>query len=483
MDVSKLSSITGYASNRIPATIDDVARMFDVSLNTIQELDGFAMQFQSNDLRLVISKECADAIIKIVCEHNTKLKMWLRSPGQQVQENDEMFKDSIDNGPYQFKSEITIKDTGGVTEIRRPQRLKDLAGEDNLRESIHSYHLRFTKLINDMRTILINMSPMQITTKFVNHLQPEWIRFVTAAKQTKDLHNVNFDQLYAFLKHNEKDAKEVREMRQRFPESLALLANTYNPPLSYNRARVLNTVGNTGANQPRVVRCYNCNGEGRIAKKCTARKGVKDFEWFKDKMLLAQAQKAGVVLNEEQQNFLADSLEEIDDCEDLQLPATTNFKADHVDVYDSDCDDKATTNAVFMANLSPVGSLNDDTVEPRYDSDIHYMVPYYDTYHDSDMLNSNIQEVGYMENIVSNNESYDELKGNIDVISYNYMLNIGNDEDKYVPPLVQKNDMMLSVIEQMKSQVEKCNMVNQESKSVNESLTASLNDTKKESDF
>nr|GFB43337.1 zinc knuckle CX2CX4HX4C [Tanacetum cinerariifolium] len=52
MDVSKLNSITGYASNRIPATIDDVARMFDVSLNTIQELDGFAMQFQSNDLGL-----------------------------------------------------------------------------------------------------------------------------------------------------------------------------------------------------------------------------------------------------------------------------------------------------------------------------------------------------------------------------------------------------------------------------------------------
>nr|GEY05668.1 hypothetical protein [Tanacetum cinerariifolium] len=222
--------------------------------------------------------------------------------------------------------------------------------------------------------------------------------------------------------------------------------------------QVLNTVGNTGGNQPRVVRCYNCNGEGRIAKKCTARKGVKDFEWFKDKILLAQAQKAGVVLNEEQQNFLADSLEEINDCEDLQLPATTNFKADHVDAYDSDCDDNATTNAIFMANLSPVGSLNDDTVEPRYDSDIHYKVPYYDTYHDSDMLNSNIQEVGYIENIVSNNESYDELKGNIDVISYNYMLNIRNDEDKYVPPPVQKNDMMFSVIEQMKSQVEKCNM-------------------------
>ncbi|GJZ54452.1 retrovirus-related pol polyprotein from transposon TNT 1-94 [Tanacetum coccineum] len=143
-----------------------------------------------------------------------------------------------------------------------------------------------------------------------------------------------------------------------------------------------------------------------MAKKCTARKRMKDSEWFKEKMLLAESQEAGVVLNDEQQNFLADSLEETDDY----------------------CDDKATANAIFMSNLSPVGSLNDDTVAPRYDS--------------------NIQEQGYIENIVSNNESYDELP--------------------------EKNDMILSVIEQMKSQVEKYNMVNQEKQSEIESLTSDI---------
>ncbi|GJU14947.1 hypothetical protein Tco_1142913 [Tanacetum coccineum] len=147
----------------------------------------------------------------------------------------------------------------------------------------------------------------------------------------------------------------------------------------------------------------------------------------------------GVVLNDEQQDFLADSLEETDDCEDLQLQAASNFKADHVDAYDSDCDDEATANAIFMANLSLVGSLNDDTVEPYYDFDIL-------------------------------SESYDELTSNNNVISYtDYMLTIGNDDDH-----VQKNDMMLSVIEQMKSQVGKCNMVNQEKQSENGSLTSEL---------
>nr|GEV39633.1 reverse transcriptase domain-containing protein [Tanacetum cinerariifolium] len=151
----------------------------------------------------------------------------------------------------------------------------------------------------------------------------------------------------------------------------------------------------------------------------------------------------------------SNSLEETDDCEDLQLQAIANFKADQVDVYDSDGDDKVTANEIFVENFSPVGSLNDDTVKPRYDSDILFEVPHYDTYHDSDMLNSNIQELGYIENIISNNEPYDELTGNSNVISYtDYMLTIGNNEDNYVPPFIQKNDMILYVIKQMKSQVE-----------------------------
>ncbi|GJW65620.1 integrase, catalytic region, zinc finger, CCHC-type containing protein [Tanacetum coccineum] len=111
-----------------------------------------------------------------------------------------------------------------------------------------------------------------------------------------------------------------------------------------SRARVVNPIGYVRANQTRIIRCYNCNGKGHIAKQCTAKKRVKDSE----------------------------CLEKTNDCEDLQLQATSNFKADHVDAYDSDCDDKATANAIFMENLSPVGSINEDTVEPHYDSDILY---------------------------------------------------------------------------------------------------------------
>nr|GEV16869.1 ribonuclease H-like domain-containing protein [Tanacetum cinerariifolium] len=57
------------------------------------------------------------------------------------------------------------------------------------------------------------------------------------AKQAKDLHNVKFDQLYTFLKHNEKDANEVQVMRQRYLDPVALIASTYNPNPSYSSQR------------------------------------------------------------------------------------------------------------------------------------------------------------------------------------------------------------------------------------------------------
>nr|GEV20906.1 hypothetical protein [Tanacetum cinerariifolium] len=97
---------------------------------------------------------------------------------------------------------------------------------------------------------------------------------------------------------------------------------------------------------------------------------VKDVEWFKEKMILAQEQEAGVILHEDQQDFLADRLEEIDDCDDLLVHTTTNFKADHVDAYDSNCDDEETACAIFMASISPAGSINGDTADPSYDFEL-----------------------------------------------------------------------------------------------------------------
>ncbi|GKE73910.1 hypothetical protein Tco_1535951 [Tanacetum coccineum] len=40
---------------------------------------------------------------------------------------------------------------------------------------------------------------MQVNTKFLNSLPPEWSKFLTDVKLVKDLHTTNFDQLHAYL--------------------------------------------------------------------------------------------------------------------------------------------------------------------------------------------------------------------------------------------------------------------------------------------
>ncbi|GKE14380.1 retrovirus-related pol polyprotein from transposon TNT 1-94 [Tanacetum coccineum] len=75
-----------------------------------------------------------------------------------------------------------------------------------LGETIHLYYMRFSQLINDMHTIRMTMKPLQVNTKFVNHLQPEWSKFITDIKLAKDMHTTNFDHL--------------------FPDQIALVANS-----------------------------------------------------------------------------------------------------------------------------------------------------------------------------------------------------------------------------------------------------------------
>nr|GEY05226.1 integrase, catalytic region, zinc finger, CCHC-type, peptidase aspartic, catalytic [Tanacetum cinerariifolium] len=70
-------------------------------------------------------------------------------------------------------------------------------------ETIHDYYVRFAKLINDMRNIKMTMSRMQLNSKFVNNMLPEWDRFITLVKLNRGLRDSNYDQLYAYLKQHE----------------------------------------------------------------------------------------------------------------------------------------------------------------------------------------------------------------------------------------------------------------------------------------
>ncbi|GJZ20264.1 retrovirus-related pol polyprotein from transposon TNT 1-94 [Tanacetum coccineum] len=126
-----------------------------------------------------------------------------------------------------------------------------------------------------------------------------------------------------------------------------------------------NRVGNANAGQGKPIKCYNCNGLGHIAQNCNHPKRLNNSDFFKDKMLLMQAQENGAVLDEEELLFLAGEQTntfdaDVDDqpVRDLAQNDDNIFQADECDAFESDVNDEPTAQTIFMAKLSSTGPTN-----------------------------------------------------------------------------------------------------------------------------
>nr|GEY36275.1 hypothetical protein [Tanacetum cinerariifolium] len=124
---------------------------------------------------------------------------------------------------------------------------------------------------------------------------------------------------------------------------------------------------NTTSGHARVVKCYNYQGEGHMARQCTQPKRPRNTSWYKEKAILAEAQEAGQILDEEQLTFLADPRILAGQAQTI-IPHNAAFQTEDLDTYDSDCDDLSNAQVVLMANIS------------NYDSDVISEVPNSETY-------------------------------------------------------------------------------------------------------
>ncbi|GJZ57527.1 hypothetical protein Tco_0613021 [Tanacetum coccineum] len=115
--------------------------------------------------------------------------------------------------------------------------------------------------------------------------------------------------------------------------------------------------------------------DGRVKQRMssTQPKRSRDATWFREKVLLVQAQAEGKELDEEQLAFLTDP-----GVADGQVAQTIThnaaFQTEDLDAYDFDCNDISSAKVVLMAYLSSC------------DSDVLFEVPYSDT-SQNDMMN------------------------------------------------------------------------------------------------
>ncbi|GJS36368.1 hypothetical protein Tco_0534750 [Tanacetum coccineum] len=402
-------------------------------------------------------------------------------------------------------------------------------------ETLHDFYLRFSLLLNDMNIYNMKLEQFQVNTKFLNTLPPKWSKFVTYVKLVRDLHTTNVDQLHAYLGQHEYHANEVCLMHERNSDPLALVSPHYGSPYQSQQysthisstpfsitypsneyqSSIHHNIYSPSSSIPQLEYALLVNQQSEFSQPETSlivpvfQKGDDPIDAInhmmsfltavvtsrypttnnqlrnssnprtytpgasgsnsgKQRMITCynckreEAQAHGQILNEEELTFFADP--GIPEGQATQTVITHNaaYQADDLDAYDSDCDELNSAKVALMANLSHYGS--DALAEV----------------HNHDNMNNNVvnQAVQVMpssqqSNVVNHSET--EITSDSNIIPYSqYVIESQQATVQNSNSSAQQDDLILSVIEQLKTQVANCTKINLENKSVNDTLTAEL---------
>nr|GEV23430.1 hypothetical protein [Tanacetum cinerariifolium] len=316
-------------------------------------------------------------------------------------QHERMILESVENGPLIWP---LIQEN----RVTRPKKYSELSTTEAYQAD---YDVKETNII-------LQGLPPEVYALVINHKVSKevWERIQLLMQGTSLTKHQMECKLYDEF---DKFAYKKEEHYGRHTSLAAGTSRTYTPGASGNNSE-----------KQRTVICYNCKGEGHMSKQCTKPKRKRDDSWFKDKVLLVQAQVNGQILHEEELAFLADP--GITEAQSTQTVITHNaaYQADDLDAYDSNCDKINTAKVALIANLSHYGLDNLAETEITNDSNI---IPY------SQYVSESQQAA------VQNSNSP-----------------------------AQQDALILSVIVQLKTQVVNCTKINLDNKSVNDTLTAEL---------
>nr|GEV75150.1 retrovirus-related Pol polyprotein from transposon TNT 1-94 [Tanacetum cinerariifolium] len=255
-------------------------------------------------------------------------------------------------------------------------------------EMLLDTYIRYLQVINDLKKCGYKKDNCELNFKFLNNLQPEWKQYGTMMRQNKNLMDINIDALYNIVKQNQCDVNEamghkkkavvvtldplalvvektkVTKRREKvifqsesegsddedisdLKKITALLAKAFNRKKYYakptNNNKKREYVKSEEKKEDKKVdekkrdmskvKCYNCKKKRYFAKYCKKAK-VKDYNYYKTKMLLAKKDSDEKVLLVDDQAWM----ESI-----------------------SDSDQKTNANMIFMAKMKKVLSDSEES--------------------------------------------------------------------------------------------------------------------------
>ncbi|GJV46530.1 hypothetical protein Tco_1431066 [Tanacetum coccineum] len=281
----------------------------------------------------------------------------------------------------------------------------------------------------------------------LTNMLPEWDRFVTAVKLNRGLETSNYDQLYAYLKQHEAYANENKIMLERYNQHAI-------DPLSFVSNILPQQYPTQSSAIPQSAYIPPVTHQPQFADNTQL-----DSEYFKDKMLLKQAQENGMVLDEEKLFFIAGG--------------QANMFDDDVD--EAPVQDLALNedNTMFMENLLSADPIYDEA-GPSYDSDILSEVQDHDNYLDNV---GEYHEVHKMQNNVQQNyivDSNAEYTSDSNIIPYEQYVKDNTEQVVQSNVSSVPNDALMMIINEMHEQAAQYVSANEQNKVVNASLTAEL---------
>ncbi|GJU05086.1 hypothetical protein Tco_1121516 [Tanacetum coccineum] len=289
----------------------------------------------------------------------------------------------------------------------------------------------------------------------------------------EDLHTTNIDQLYAYLGQHEFHANEVRLMHERNSDPLALVAShqmtqspyqTHTKTLNFNHKFHYICLHSKKGDDPinAINHMMSFLTAVVTSRYPTTNNQLRNLSNPRQQATINDGRVTLQLVQGRQTSFSMDP--RIAEGQATQTVITHNAacQADDLDAYDSDCDELNSAKVALMANLSHYGS--DALAEVHNHDNV-----------DNNIINQGVQVVPSSEKSNVMNQSETEITSDNNIIPYSrYGIESQQATVQNFNSSAQQDALLLSVIEQLKTQVVNCTKINLDNKSVNDTLTAEL---------